>query len=150
VAKNYPAGKKPEQSAKRFAELAPNAEIKISGEKLVVKATLEDHERLATPHSPGGKTAASNDPPDLSRQQFTLTINEQPIGPLIKLLAKQIGLELQMDEKAIESAGVHLSQRVSFEVKDATIDQLLQAAIHSTPLKYRLQNRVLVIEAMEK
>lgn len=150
VAKNYPAGKKPEEAANRFSELAPSAEIKISGEKLVVKATLEDHERLAAPHSPGGQTAASNAPPDLSRQQFTLTINEQPIGPLLKLLAKQIGLELQMDEKTLENAGVHLSQRVSFEVKDATIDQLLQAAIHSTPLKYRLQNRILVIEAMEK
>jgi hypothetical protein len=86
----------------------------------------------------------------LTLKRFTLTITEQPIGPLLKKLSKQLDLQLQMDENKIESSGVSLDQRVSFQVEDATIDQLLQAAIKETPLKYRRQDRVLVIESMKE
>jgi hypothetical protein len=147
--RNYPGGKKPEETAKRFAELAPQAEIKVGGEKVFVKGMVEDHQRIDAPRLPGGRTAVKTVASDLSAKRFTLTVAEKPIGPLLTQLANQIGLQLQMDKQAITSAGVSLDQRVSFKVEDATLDQLLQAAIKEAPLKYRRQGNVLIVEPMK-
>jgi hypothetical protein len=148
--RSYSGDRKPEETAKHFAELAPQAEIEVIGDKVMVKGMLEDHERIETPRPPAGRAPATDTASDLSKKQFTLTVVEKPIGPFLKQLAKQIGLQLQMDESAIEQAGVSLEQRVSFKVEDASIDELLQAAIKDTPLKYRRQGKVLIVEAMEK
>ncbi|MCC6126558.1 MAG: hypothetical protein IT426_16480 [Pirellulales bacterium] len=148
--RSYPGGKKPEETAKRFAELAPQAEIEVAGDAVLVKAMLEDHERLEAPPPPAGGATAKNAAPDFSRKRFDLSVIEKPIGPVLKQLAEHLGLQLQMDESAIERAGVSLDQRVSFKVEDATIDELLQAAIEKTPLTYRRQGTILKVEALKK
>ncbi len=148
--RSYPGGNKPEEAAKRIAKLAPGAEIEVAGKKLIVRGMLEDHERIEAPTRPAGGNAAANADSDLSDKRFTLTVEEKPIGPLLKQLAKQIGLQLEMDEPAIEAAGVSLKQRISFKVEDATIDELLQAAIKETPLQFRRQGNVLIVEALKR
>jgi hypothetical protein len=148
--RSYAGGTKPRETAKRFAELAPKAEIEVAGEKVLVKAMLDDHERINAPSQPTGHTSPKNADSNLDDKRFTLKLSEQPIGPLLKQLAKQIGLQLQMDESALQRAGVSLDQRVSFQVEDATVDGLLQAVIKETPLKYRRQGKVLIVEALKK
>jgi hypothetical protein len=148
LVRNYPGGPKPQEAAKRIAELAPKAQIEVAGGKIVVKGMLEDHERIETPRQPAGN-ATANPPADLNDKRFTLTVAEKPIGPLLKQLGNQIGLQLQMDEATLEAAGVSLDARVSFKVENATIDELLQAAIKETPLKFRRQGNVLIVEAMK-
>lgn len=146
--RSYPGEKKPNETAKRFSELLPHAEVKVVGDKVSVKGSLEDHERITAPRTTYGHT--SSEKPDLSKQSYTLKVSGQPIGPLLKQLSTKIGLQLQMDEHAIEKAGVSLEQHVSFQVDEATVDQLLQAAIKDTPLKFRRQGRVLIVDALEK
>jgi hypothetical protein len=148
LARSYPGGPNPSDAAKRIAELAPHADVSVDGGKVVVRGMLEDHERIETPHQSTRNNAASRSA-ELNDKRFTLTVAEKPIGPLLKQLAKQIGLELQMDEAAIGEAGAALDARVSFKVEDATIDELLQAAIKETPLKFRRQGNVLIVEAMK-
>jgi hypothetical protein len=150
LARSYPGGRKLEETAKRFAELAPHADIETVGDTLLVKGLLEDHERIEAPPPPPGGAAVKNAPPDFSRKRFDLTIAEKPIGPVLKQLAEHLGLQLQMDESAIARAGVSLDQRVSFKVENATIDELLQAAIEKTPLKFRRQGTILKVEALKK
>lgn len=148
IARHYPGGPNPADAARRIVELAPHAEVSVDGGKVVVRGMLEDHERIETPRQPVGHSTA-NPPAELSDKRFTLTVAEKPIGPLLKQLAKQIGLDLQMDEAAIGEAGVSLDTRVSFKVEDATIDELLRAAIKETPLKFRRQGNVLIVETMK-
>ena len=150
LTRNYPAGTNPQETAKHFAELAPQAEVAVVGDRITVKATLDDHERIAAPQKPAGSPSATNAAANLDDKRFTLTVAEKPIGPVLKQLAGNIGLQLQMDEAAIAQAGVALDQRVSFKVEDATIDELLRAAIKDTPLKYRRQGNVLIVEAMKR
>jgi hypothetical protein len=149
LTRSYPGGNKPEEAAKQIAKLAPQAEIEVAGNKVIVRGMLEDHGRIEAPHQPAGRTPAANADSDLSNKRFTLTVAEKPIGPLLKKLAKQIGLQLQMDEEALEQADIPLEQRVSFKVENATIDELFQAAIKDIPLKFRRQGNVLIIEAMQ-
>jgi hypothetical protein len=145
IVRSYPGGPIPEDAAKRIAALAPHADVAADGDKVVVRGMLEDHERIESPHQPT-RNGAANPPANLSDKRFTLTVAEKPIGPLLKQLSKQIGLELQMDEVALGEAGVSLDARVSFKIEDATIDELLQAAIKETPLKFRRQGNVLIVE----
>jgi hypothetical protein len=95
---------------------------------------------------PGGRAAKV----PLKDKRFTLTVEEKPFGPVMLQLAKQIGLQLQMDPEALRRAGVPPEQRVSFSVREATIDQLLQAAVEHLPLRWRRQGTSVVIEPLEK
>lgn len=150
IVRSYPGGKDAEEAAKHIAELAPKAEIKVADEKVWVKGMLEDHERIDAPHQPAGRNSPATADSDLRNKRFTLTVEEKPIGPLLKQIAAQTGMQLQMDESALEKAGVTLSQRVSFKVEDATIDELLQAAIKETPVQFRRQGNVLIVEPLKR
>ena len=113
---------------------------------------MEDHERITSPRQPSAtpKTVAPGPGKDpLANKRFTLTITEQPVGPLVEKLAAQLNLELVMDEEAIRRAGIALDRRVSFEVEKATVDQLFQAALGSTGLTYRRQGSRVHIAPVE-
>jgi hypothetical protein len=150
VTRSFPSGKKPEETARQFAELAPKAKIKVEQGKIVVKGALDDIERIDASRQPGGKTPVANADADLENKRCTLKVEEKPVGPVLREIASKLGLQLQMDEEAIARAGVSLERRISFEVKDATIDELLLAAIKQTPLKYRRTGKIVIVEAMEK
>ena len=125
VVRTYPGGKHPQDTASRFTFLVPAAEITVRGGQVSVSGLVEDHERLTQRRSADKPSEPPADQNNLSQKRFTLKISQQPVGPLLKLLAKKIGLELAMDEQAIAAAGISLDQRVSFSVKDATVDELL-------------------------
>ncbi|MGH7194587.1 MAG: hypothetical protein ACREJM_13800, partial [Candidatus Saccharimonadales bacterium] len=53
IERRYSGGSQPAQLAKRFAELAPEAEVARAGGKVIVVGRIEDHERLsAKPKTP--------------------------------------------------------------------------------------------------
>jgi hypothetical protein len=84
----------------------------------------------------------------LDDKRFTLTVEEKPFGPVMLQLAKQIGLQLQLDTEALQRAGVSPEARISFSVKEATIDQLLQAAVQHVPVRWHRQGNSVVIEPL--
>jgi hypothetical protein len=151
-ARSYPGGRDPQATAAAYAALTPEAKVKAVGEKVFVRGLLEDHERITSPRqpSPTPKTVAPTPGKvPLANKRFTLTITERPVGPFVKDLASQLNLELVMDEEAIRRAGIALDGRVSFKVKEATVDQLFQAALGSTGLAYRRQGSRIHIGPVE-
>ena len=50
--RTYPAGRQEQETAKNMASLAPQAQIQVQGDKIVVAGTVEDHERISAPHRP--------------------------------------------------------------------------------------------------
>jgi hypothetical protein len=143
---SYPGGSRPEEEARRFAALAPGARIRIAGKQIVVRGRVEDHERITGTGETEDRGSSASGLVALADKRFTLTVKEKPIGPLLQQLAAQIGLQLQIDSEALRRAGVSLDKRVSFRVKEATIDQLLQAAVQNIPVRCRRQGTVVVIE----
>ncbi len=146
LVRTYPAGIQPEATAKKYASLAPQARIRIVEDKIEVAGTVEDHQRITAPQRPTAHRPATAAETDLDLKRFTLTVKEKPLGPLLKQLAAQLDLELKMDEKALEQAGISLGERVSFSVKNATVDELLHAALQQTHLKFVRQGNVVLIE----
>ncbi|MGD0383049.1 MAG: STN domain-containing protein [Thermoguttaceae bacterium] len=146
LVRTYPAGRQAQATAKNYAALAPQAQIQIKGDKIVVVGMIEDHQRISAPHRPAERNTAKSADTDFTLKQYTLTIVEQPIGPLLEQLGPQLNLELKIDDNAIRQAGVSLDQRVSFSVKDATVDELLRAALQQTGLKFVRRGNVVQIE----
>jgi hypothetical protein len=147
ISRSYPAEKEPQVLAKKFAALAPQARIQMNGDKIVVSGLLEDHERIAPPPSPP-RPATQTAPPI---KVYSLKVVEKPLGPLLKQLAERMHFELAMDEENLKQAGILLDQRVSFSVEDATIDDLLRAALKNTALKFQRNGKaVKILPAAEK
>lgn len=128
LTRSYPGGKQPNVAAHRFASLAPNAQVKVVGDKVLVTGSLDDHDRISGKQPEmGSKPRSVNDP--LADQRFNLKVAEQPVGPLLRALCEHLKMELTLDERAIANAGIDLGRRVSFEVEQATIDELLSAML---------------------
>jgi hypothetical protein len=68
-----------------------------------------------------------------------------PVGRLIRELATKLELQVEIDERAIEQAGISLDRDVSVSVKDATEDQLLQAVLDPAGLTFKRSGKTLVV-----
>lgn len=79
----------------------------------------------ARPTSPR-KTSRSRIP---SKQVFTLRVENQPVGRVLAQLATRLDWKLEIDEAAIRGGGRSLDSLVSFEVKNASEQELLDALL---------------------
>ncbi|MEN6459040.1 MAG: STN domain-containing protein [Thermoguttaceae bacterium] len=70
--------------------------------------------------------------------RFTINVREKPVGPVLRQLAERLGLELRMDEQAIQAAGISLDQRVSVHLENATADEVFRKLLDGTRLSFHL------------
>lgn len=73
--------------------------------------------------------------------RYTLTVENQPVGSLMQALVARLDLKLTIDPAAQQS----ISKLVSFQVKEATRDQLLRAALQPAGLDFRLEGTTVVV-----
>ncbi len=78
-------------------------------------------------------------------KRFTIKVEDTPVGDLIHGLATRLQLQLQLDKDKIQKAGIDLSTLVSFDVKEATADELFRALLKDVPLTHQLDGGVLQI-----
>jgi hypothetical protein len=64
-------------------------------------------------------------------------VREKPLAAVLEQLAVKLNFELRLDRPALRAAGISLDQRVSLEVENATVDDVLRALLRTTPLTYR-------------
>ena len=72
-------------------------------------------------------------------KRFDLRVENQPIGAIVKALAEREGLQLKIDL----ASQAKLQQRVSLDVKQLTLDELLDRALLSTGVTRRIADGVL-------
>ena len=68
-----------------------------------------------------------------------LRLAEVPVGAVLSRVCRDLKLQLVVDEASLKTAGASLDQRITVEVEDVTIDELLEAIVRDTPLKVRRQ-----------
>jgi hypothetical protein len=71
-----------------------------------------------------------------TRQVYTLRVEEQPVGAVLRQLAERLDWRLDIEEDAIREAGISLDQRVSFSVQSADEDELLEALLSPAQLTF--------------
>jgi hypothetical protein len=113
----------------------PEAKATRRGSKLSLSATVEEHDQVRA--SIQGKASANrspqSSPPSTSpdQQRFTLKIVNQPVGPIIDQIGRQLTLTIDW-AAPVESR----SSLISCDVREATLDELLTAIFSSTELKF--------------
>ena len=145
VVRNYPGGRQPDQLAAKWSRLVPDCRFKIVDGRVYVQGRLEDHERIGAPLQPPERKTIDPPLPDLDRMRFTITVSSQPLEKILPGLASKLNLDLKLDRAAFESAGVSPDQRVSFSVKDATFDQLLDAVVLPAGCTWRREGNLLEV-----
>ena len=137
--RTYPGGRNPQELAERWRRQAPEAEIKVEGDKVVVRGRAEDHEAL-TAAKPRPQTPAAG-----GTEVYTLAVRDQPLGPVLEELKQRLGLELHIDAAALTAAEISVDRRVSFSVEKATLDELLAAALKPAGLTFRRRDKTIEI-----
>jgi hypothetical protein len=123
----------------KLAELFPNATIRPAGTQIQVSGSLEDHETIdrllqGQPiKRPSTGTVTT---------RYTLTVEDQPLGGIVKALAERLELEAKFDPRV---SNEKLNQLVSFRVKDATMDELLKAVLDPAGLSFKLNGKSLEV-----
>jgi hypothetical protein len=74
-----------------------------------------------------------------------LTIQSEPLGSVLRQLAGRLGLILEIDEKAVQAAGISLDQGISFRVQNVTVDELFEQLLRNTGLRYRRHEKQIAI-----
>jgi hypothetical protein len=132
----YPGGKQPDELAAKWRRVAPDAQIGVAGGKVVVRGGVEDHELLTQNKKP--KPAPTAPGVDV----YTLRVQEQPLSAVLDKLRERVSHELVIDEAAIKKANLNLDARVSFSVEQATLDELLTAALKPAKLTFLREGSV--------
>jgi hypothetical protein len=123
--------------------LAPDADVKIVGTKLVVRARLEDHELVAASR----KTPNAAARPKLEATQvYTLNLEGTPLDKLLGVLERKLDIKIRIDQAAIDQAGIKLDQNASVHVERKTLDELLKAVLAPAGLAFRHEGKEIVVE----
>ncbi len=140
IERRYPATKEPSAVVARFKSLAPEAEIEVHGNQLIVRATLDDHQRLSAPKS--AAAPVTNTP---GVQVYTLTLSDVPLDKLLTALEGRLMIRFQLDRAAIDKAQIKLDQNVSLKVQQVSLDELLRAALEPAGLTFRRQGETVEV-----
>lgn len=151
VVRDYPGGADPEALAERWRARLPRCEIRVANHRVYVRGLVEDIETIETVATPAGhRSAKPAREPDSDRspeQVFTAEVPNRPLGVVLAHFAKQLGLELEIDQASLEKAGVTLDRTISFRVQEATFDELFRAVLSPLGCTYERRGKVLRIWA---
>jgi len=140
IERNYEATPRPEEQIARWTQRAPDAEIRMRGDRILVRGRLEDHERLRA-------VETSQEPisPAPAVEVYSLTFRELRLESVLGQLASKLGLRLEFDREAIRTAGLSTDHRVSVDAHNVSIEELLDAIVDGTGLICEREKGVLRI-----
>jgi hypothetical protein len=138
IEKTYTPRGDASDAAAQLRRIVPQAKIAVEGSRLRASATAEDHDKIdRLLKGERVKTAVATP----GERRYSLTVENQPAGAVIKTVAGQLEKELKY-EAAI---GEKLESRVSFSVKDVPLAELLAKALSPLGLTFKLDAKSLEI-----
>ncbi len=133
IKRDYAAPGKPPQWLVQLRRQLPAANVSMSGGRLVVVGTVEDHDCV--------RRELAGSPVDGAGTRYSLRIVNQPLGPLATGLARRLGRTVQFHPDLADQ----LETRVSFNVEDSTLDELLTAMLTPVNMAYQMDDKTLKI-----
>lgn len=118
--------------------LFPGASTEIEGAKLKVLATAEEHEKIARLMAGQTVKTKTTTSPD---KRYSLTVERQPAGAVMKTISNQIKRELKYDAEV----GQKLREPVTFTVADVPLEELLEKTLGPLGLSYKLDEMSLEV-----
>jgi len=118
----------------------PQTSLRRTGNQVTVSGSYEDHEQIA--RLLRGESLRKQDR-GVGEKRFDLRFTNQPVAAAIHLLAEREGFSVQIDP-ALEA---RLQQRLSLDLKQATLHELLEKVLQPVGMTYRLQGKSLELQA---
>src|SRR5690606_9875868 len=125
----------------------PDAHVELDGKSVVVRGSLEDHERIAATPRRSAPSKPVAEASDASLQRFTLRVENVPLGKLIATLNRQQATPIELSEATLTAAGLSAETLVSLDVNQVTLQELVEAAVGRLELKVQQRDGKLVIVA---
>jgi hypothetical protein len=142
ISQTYSGKGHPRENAERIARLYPEAKVTVEGEAIRVVGPWEAHQAVELLLQ--GQRVTRTSPPSTKgggRTVYTLKVENEPVGGVIKALAEQLKLQVMIDP-AVEKK---LAERISFNVADVSRDELLRAVLLPAGLSFRMNGTELQI-----
>ncbi len=146
VVRRYPGGARPAEAAAKMAALVPEPQIRISGGDVYVKATVEEHERIAGMRAPPRPEPAPGAGDDVGHTRIDrLAVENIPVGAVLKRVASQLNLELEIDHAGLARAGASMNRQISIRAENVSIDKLLGELGEAAGLAIRREGRTIAV-----
>lgn len=123
------------QLQKKFPEI----KVRVEESKVVVTGRYETHELIDRMMSGETVRTAKVVP---GSKVFSLRVDNQPAGAVVKTVAKELGKEMTYDPALVEK----LRTNVSFNVKDVKLEELLATVLTPLELTFEITESSLVIK----
>jgi len=142
LSRTYQAGRDARAVVKRWSQAVRGARVKLEDQKIRVEGLLEDHEQIEERlrGKPTQRTVVT-----AGKEVYQLSLENAALSQVVEQLAQRLQLDFQWDLPAIEAAGISVDQLISVKVKDASLDELLQAISKGTGLSFRRKDRTVSI-----
>jgi hypothetical protein len=141
VERRYELGASAPQQVASWRRRWPEARIRMDQSLVVVSARDEVHEAIEAERKPAARRPATQRPATGRRKEvYTLSVPNVRLRSLLAQLAGQLELQIEYDEPSLVAAGL-LDRRVSLQVKEASEDELLKAALEPAGLSFRRLGR---------
>ncbi len=127
---------------------ASHLKVMKTGRELTFSGRIEDHEAIAVligERPPPRRSPTTSKTTPLRDRRFTLNMVRKPFGSLMATLQSQ-GIEVRYDAQTLNDAGIDLAEKISLELKQATIDQLLNESCEKVGLAYEIDGDVIVLK----
>ena len=142
IARSYAGGGQPEARARKVRSLVPAAKVSVAGDKIEVVGRMEDQEEISRLLS--GRTVRTTVVKP-GEDVYKLNVEGLPLKKVFAQLAGMLKLNVKYEQPAIDAAGVSLDQLISFKVENASLDDLLTAALENTGLTFERKENVVTI-----
>jgi hypothetical protein len=130
-------------AAAKLKGLVKKSEVKAVANRLVVRASAEEHEIVEELLS--GRRVSRTTVTE-GKRYFPQVNAVGPVGKLIRDFAKRLELETEIEEQAIRAAGISLDQEVRVTLKDANEDDLWRALLEPAGLRYERSGKRLIVK----
>jgi len=129
--------------AAQLRRIVPEAKIRSEPGKLHVAASQDDHDKVERLLSgqPVRTTTTTKAGAGGGEKRYTLTVENQPAGAVLRTVANSLGKELKYDTAVLQK----LKGTVTFTLKDATLDELLKKTLDPLGLTYKLDDAALEV-----
>lgn len=130
------------QTAAALKRDFPGIAVRREGSRLIVRAGPQEHDRIAERLADGAGERPRGNPN--SNVNYTMTVMNESAGAVVSTVAKRLGKRLSFPAGLQEK----LSQKVNFQVKEVSLEELLKKTLDPLGLTYRVTAEA--IEVMEK
>jgi len=141
ITRHIPLRGNPAMAGAEIRRRFPGTPFTIEGSHVVVDSTIEVADGIR--RLLDGSSARPKPPAATAKveKRYTLRVQDKSLGAVVAAVAKEVGLEARFDPRIQDLR----DKFVWLDVKDATLDQLLQTLLKPAGLTYQIDQQTLEI-----